>query len=212
MRVFQIPIPEWSISWTGWEKFAMFKNLVQTMSLEHTFTGSRTTNWTQDPGNVSKYDYSRNFSPLVGVNMSFKKGITANARLNWTETGTVQLIPTPSKTRNRQTNLSITASYAMKSGFKIPIPVWPFKNKRFKNNTTVGMTINLSSSHQEQEAGGKFAETNFTTTWSIKPSLDYTFSNTVTGGMHFEYGQNKSKTGDSNFQDFGISVNITIRG
>jgi hypothetical protein len=212
VKVFQIPIPEWSISWTGWEKFALFRDVAQTVTVDHSFTGQRTTAWTQQKANINKYDYTRNFSPLFGMTMTFKRGITANARLNWTETGTINIIPTPSKNRNRQTSLSLTASYAMKSGFKIPIPVWPFKNKRFKNNTTVSMNFNLSNSHTEQEAGGKFTETNFTSTWSVKPSLDYTFSNTVTGGLHFEYGKNKSNTGDSNFQEFGISVNITIRG
>jgi cell surface protein SprA len=212
ISVFQIPIPEWSVSWTGWEKFALFRNIAQTVSVEHAFTGQRTSTWNENPDNISKHDYTRNFSPLVGMNMTFKKGITATARLNWTETGSVQMIPSPSKTRNRQTNLAISASYSMKSGFRIPIPIWPFKNKRFKNSSTFGMAINMSSSHQEQDASGKFAETSFTSTWSVKPSLDYTFSNTVTGGAHFEYGKNKSKTGDSNFQEFGISVNITIRG
>ena len=125
--------------------------------------------------------------------MSFKKGITASAKYNWTETGTVNLVPTSSKTRNRQTNMQITGSYSMKTGFKIPIPVWPFKNKRFKNNTTIGLTMNMSNSSTEQDAGGKFTQTSFTKTWSIKPNLDYTFSNTVTGGLHFEYGQNKSR-------------------
>ena len=122
------------------------------------------------------------------------------------------MIPTPSKTRTRQSSLQISASYSLKTGFRIPIPVWPFKNKRFKNNTTFALAFNMNGNTSENEAGGEFVETNFSKNWSIKPSMDYTFSNTVTGGLHFEYGSNKSKTGDSNYQEFGLRVNITIRG
>lgn len=210
--VFEIPIPEWSISWSGWEKFPAFQKFAETVTLENTFIGSRTTTWTERKENVNKYDYSRNFNPLLGINMTFKRGITANLRYNLTETGSVAKIPTASKSRTKQSNLQLSASYSLKTGFQIPIPVWPFKNKRFKNNTTFALAFNMSNNRTENEAAGKFTETNFNKTWSVKPSLDYTFSNTVTGGMHFEYGSNKSKTGDSNFQEFGIRVNITIRG
>ncbi len=211
--VFQIPIPEWSITWSGWEKFPAFQKIAETVSLENTFTGTRTTTWQDRQDNVTKHDYTRNFNPLLGINMTFKKGVTSSIRYNWTETGTVTQIPSPAKSRNRQSNLQLSVGYTMKTGFKIPIPVWPFKNKRFKNNTTFALALNMSANHSDTEASGKFTETTFTKTWSVKPSLDYTFSNTVTGGMHFEYGVNKNKTaGDSNFQEFGIRVNITIRG
>jgi hypothetical protein len=208
--VFEIPIPEWSITWSGWEKFPTFEKIAETVSLEHTFVGSRTTGWNDNRDNVAKHDYSRNFSPLLGVNMTFKKGITGSIRYNLTETGAVTMIPSPSKSRTRQSGLAISASYAMRTGFRVPI--WPFKNKRFKNNTTVSLAFNMNSNRSENEASGKFVETNFSKNWSIKPSLDYSFSNSVTGGAHFEYGSNKSKTGDSNYQEFGIRVNITIRG
>jgi hypothetical protein len=210
--VFEIPIPEWSITWSGWEKFPTFEKIAETVSLEHIFVGSKTTSWQDQRDNVTKHDYSRNFSPLLGVNMTFKKGITGSIRYSWSETGSVVMIPTPSKTRTRQTSLQISASYSLKTGFRIPIPVWPFKNKRFKNNTTFALAFNMSGNTSENEAGGEFVETNFSKNWSIKPSMDYTFSNTVTGGLHFEYGSNKSKTGDSNYQEFGLRVNITIRG
>ena len=58
----------------------------------------------------------------------------------------------------------------MKTGFKIPIPVWPFKNKRFKNSTTLSMAFNYSNSLTENATEGKFVETNATTTWSIPRS------------------------------------------
>ncbi len=210
--VFELPIPDWSITVSGLEKMPMFQNIAQSVSLENTFNGSKSSNWNDSQDNMRQHDYSRNFSPLVGVNISWKGGVTSNIRYNWTETGNVVLYPTPSTSRSVQKSAQVSTSYTMKTGFKIPIPVWPFKNKRFKNSTTLALAFNYSNSLSEQATEGKFIETNATTTWSIKPSMDYTFSNTVTGGMHFEYGANKSKTQDSNFQDFGIRVNITIRG
>lgn len=212
MGVFELPIPDWSLTWSGLEKWPAFQNMAQTVSLENTYSGSKNSSWNDNRNNVRQHDYSRNFSPLVGVNITWKKNVSTTFRYNWTETGSVVLIPTRSKSRNVQKSAQLSASYSMKTGFKIPIPVWPFKNKRFSNNTTLTLTFNMANNTTANEALGKFIETNFTKTWSIKPALDYTFSNTVTGGMHFEYGSNKSKASDSNYQEFGIRVNITIRG
>ncbi len=212
ISVTELPIPDWTLTWSGLEKFPLFQNITESVSLENSYNGSKATNWKNTKSNIEKHHYTRNFSPLVGLNFTWKRGITSSVRYNWTETGDVNLFPSPSISRSVQKSAQISASYTMKTGFKIPIPVWPFKNKRFKNNTTISMSFNYSKSKQEQDAEGEFIETTFTNTWSIKPAVDYTFSNTVTGGMHFEYGTNKSKAQDSNFQEFGIRVNITIRG
>ncbi|TKJ41113.1 hypothetical protein CEE37_05445 [candidate division LCP-89 bacterium B3_LCP] len=210
--VFELPIPDWSVTLSGLEKMPMFENIAQSVSLENSFSGSKSSSWQNSKDNIRQHDFQRNFSPLFGINITWKGGITSSLRYNWTETGTVQFYPTASISRNVQKGAQFSASYTMKTGFKIPIPVWPFKNKRFKNSTTISLAFNYSNTLAEQATESEFVETNATTTWSIKPSLDYTFSNTVTGGMHFEYGANKSKTQDSNFQEFGINVNIAIRG
>lgn len=212
IRTTEIPIPDWSITWSGLEKTQFFEKLAQTVSIEHSYTGSKKTSWVDTRDNIKQHDFTRNFSPLIGINITWKGGVSSSIRYNWTETGTVSLYPTASKSRNTQKNAQVTASYTMKKGFKIPIPIWPFKNKRLKNSTTLSLTFNYSKSRSENAAEGKFIETSFTNTWSIKPSIDYTFSNTVSGGMHFEYGTNKSKSQDSNYQEFGLRVNITIRG
>ncbi len=208
----EIPIPDWSITWSGLEKTKLFENLAQTVTIENSYTGSKKTSWVDTRDNIKQHDFTRNFSPLLGINITWKGGVSSSIRYNWTESGTVSLYPTSSKSRTTQKNAQITASYTMKTGFKIPIPIWPFKNKRFKNSTTFSLTFSYSKSRTENEAEGKFIETSFNNTWSIKPSLDYTFSSTVSGGMHFEYGANKSKSQDSNYQEFGLRVNTTIRG
>lgn len=212
VKIFELPIPDWSITLSGLESLPMFQNIAKTVSLENTFNGSKTSSWNDSKSNIRQHDYQRSMSPLLGVNITWKGGISSNIRYSWTETGSVVLYPTASKSRNQQKSAQFSSSYTMKTGFRIPIPVWPFKNKRFSNSTTIALSFNYSNNISEQVTEGKFVETNASTTWSIKPSLDYTFSNTVTGGMHFEYGANKSKTQDSNFQEFGLQVNITIRG
>ncbi|MFH1734215.1 MAG: cell surface protein SprA [bacterium] len=212
VKVMELPIPNWSATLSGLEKTPFFENLAQTVSLENSYTGSKKTSWTETRSNVKQNQYTRNFSPLLGVNITWKGGVSSSLRYNWTESGDVNIFPTASKSRSTQRGATVSASYKMKTGFKIPIPVWPFKNKRFKNETTFSLAFNYSKNRQENESEGKFIETSFSDTWSIKPSLDYQFSSTVRGGMHFEYGANKSKTRDSNFQEFGISVQIQIKG
>jgi len=207
----ELPIPDWTVTISGLEKFALFENIAETVTLDNSYTGSKSTSWTETQSNIKQRDLTRNFSPLVGLNFSWKGGISTSIRYNWTESGKISLSPA-NVTRTTQRSATVSASYALKTGFKIPIPIWPFKNKRFRNNTTISLAFNLAKNITEEDADGDFIESTFSNTWSIRPSLDYTFSNTVTGGMHFEYGTNSSKVQDSNYQEFGIRVNIAIRG
>ncbi len=212
IKVTELPIPDWTVTLSGLEKIPFFENIAKTVSLDNSYTGSKSSSWSETKSNIKQHDLTRNFSPLVGLNISWNGGVSTSIRYNWTESGTVALFPLPNVTHTVQKSAQVSASYTMKTGFKIPIPIWPFKNKRFKNSTTFALSYNYSKSQTEEDAEGDFIETNFTNTWSIKPSLEYSFSTTVSGGMHFEYGANKSKSQDSNYQEFGIRVNITIRG
>jgi len=121
---------------------------------------------------------------------------------------------------SRKTNedLSITANYSKRSGFRIPI--WPFSNAELKNSIDFTFTFTASQvlSEKASAASGEVDESDLeeydkTTRWLFSPRLTYSFSNQVRGGAFIEFGKTISKlAGTTSFQEFGIDINISIRG
>jgi hypothetical protein len=72
--------------------------------------------------------------------------------------------------------------------------------------------MNKNSSFRNQQ-GNEWVETDMRESWSFEPQLTYSFSRNVRGGMHFKLGKNKNKrVGNTSLQEFGLNVNISIRG
>jgi hypothetical protein len=213
-KVKHFPFVNLNARLTGLEKAPFFAKIAQTVSVESGFTGKSTTDWNTDKSNITKHSYERNFSPLLGVNITWNGGVSSNFQLKKTQSLT-DMLQADQKSRSSNTTISLTANYNRKSGFRIPIPVWPFKNKEFKNNTTFSLTFSASARKEEMLSGNatKFNTTSTNSQWSLMPKIDYTFSNSVTGGIHYETGVTKnSATGKTSFHEFGFNVNIQIRG
>ena len=209
-------LPNWTVRLSGLEKVLFFTSLAQTITLDHSFTGDKRGTYNVDKSvkKLTKQDYSSSFRPFVGINITWKNGMTSNFRYNNSEKLSVVLTAGESKTRQITQDISFTTNYKKRSDFRIPIPIWPFKNMRLKNNVDVQLTFNMTKNITEQSRGkGKFEESQHTETISLEPKLTYSFSNRVNGGIRFKVGKTKNKRmGDSSIQELGIDVNISIRG
>lgn len=118
-----------------------------------------------------------------------------------------------SGTRKKTSDINATVNYSKSGGFTLPIPF--FKNKKIKNNIDFSMTFTKSLDVSEQKRGeeGSYQEWTRNEKWSLVPKLTYSFSSTVRGGMHFEFGRTKNKLyGETRIIEFGINVNIQISG
>lgn len=207
-----IPFPEWTFRWSGIEKLPYVKKFAQRVSFDHSFSGKTSEAWQKNAGNVTKQSYTQSFRPLIGLNMTLVHNITMNVRYN-TSTSEENVTSGSDLTRSSTNDFSVQGSYSKSGGFRIPLPIWPFKNKEFKNNIDLSLTFNISDNTSEQNRTGKWEEMNKTAKWSFKPQMTYRFSNNVSGGVHFEYGKNESKlTGTTSYQDFGLNVRIEIQG
>ena len=212
--VSSFPFVNLSATLTGLEKMKIFEKYAQSVSLESNYTGKTATDWTTSKSNIIKHTYDRNFSPLLGITISWKGGISSNLKYKKTFTFTDN-VASSQKIRNYSNTYELTASYNRKTGFKIPIPVWPFKNKRFENNTTFSLVFSATSRKKDEMAGssGKFNERERNLQWSVSPKINYQFSTTVNGGVHYEMGATNDKySGKSSYNEFGFDVRITIRG
>ncbi len=219
-------IPNWSLRIAGLEQIGPLSNFAQSITMDHAFNGEMEEAWNDNPETndttgafmgynrvVTRRNYTRNFSPFIGFNITWKYGISTNIQYNWNEN--VQENPNNSSiSRNTTKGMTINASYTRNSGFRIPIPIWPFKNRRFENQTTFSLQYQRNTSIRDllQANAAEFSEADHTTNWHLQPSITYSFSRTVTGSLRYKYGLTESKLATTRYQEFGVNIVINIRG
>ncbi len=215
-----LEIPNWTLRWSGLEQFGPLKSIAQSISFDHAYSGNYSEDWNEvvapDGSGVEKAinrrSFQKGFNPLGGFTITWKYGISSTIKYNWSQT--IGEDPfNESRSRDTKDGISLTARYTKKSGLRIPIPIWPFKNRRFKNETTFSLTYDRSSTLKETAREGlDFKLITEQLSWSLTPSVDYSFSRSVTGGARYKYGVTSSSMNTTSYQEFGINVNIAIRG
>lgn len=211
---FDTPFPTWNIRLTGLGKLPLLNKIFKSVSFSHAYNGTQDQSWDGvERREVSKTKTS-GFRPFGKIDLSFKNGFTGNIGLNKSVTLNQSLAVGNGATQTSNSDLSITASYSKRSGFSLPF--WPFNKAKLKNSVDFSFSFTASSALTETTQNYKvepFQETHKTTRWSVSPRLTYSFSTTVRGGAFLEIGQVKSKLqGTTKTQEFGIDVNIAIRG
>jgi len=208
------PLPEWSFRWTGLERFGIIKKFAQRVSFDHNFSGKKQETWQNTSSEITRETYTNAFRPLAGLNFSLQRNINLTIRYNTSVDISKTVTGGSGGQKTLRSDLSMTASYSRSGGFRIPIPVWPFKNKELKNNIDLQVTFSMNKNASYQNLRGQdWVETQFTESWNFEPRLTYTFSRNVRGGTFFKVGKNKNKSiGDTSIQEFGINVNIIISG
>lgn len=211
-----LPFPQWTVRVSGLEKLPLVKKYFQTVSLDHGYSGQFDQTFNVDKGKevITKDDRSSKFSPLAGVSMSLKNGMTMSVRFTKSENTSLSKGFGVGGTRTTVQDISLSAQYRKQSNFRIPIPVWPFKNMRLKNSINLQVTVSSNSNvTRKSRSGGEYEVTAETSKWFFKPDLQYSFSDRVNGGAFLELGKTHNKLiGDSSYYEFGINANISIRG
>jgi cell surface protein SprA len=205
-----IPFPNWRVSLRGLEKLPVLNLFSKSVSLNHDFSGRKTTTWNDIRSNITQVSISRDFRPLVRLTITMKNGITANAQYTMTETIQEQKLYGVGQTKSLSNDLSITFKYATKGGFKLP-----FFRKKLQNSINISVTFakKYNGTLQKRTEEGIFTETSRTENWTIKPSLTYSFTRTVQGGVNLELGaRNDLRSGKTSFTAFGLNAVISLSG
>ena len=206
--------PGWTASMRGLEKLPFVSKVFQRVTLDHNFSGraNQTFEVVNKVENLTKEDKDANFRPLIGITMSMKNGISMTVRYNKAEKKLFNRSISNSVKRTSSSDISVTANYSKRSDFRIPLPF--LRNKRLKNNVDISLTFTSGGNRQEDSINGKpFEVKSETSKWLLKPDINYSFSDRVRGGMFFEIGKTHNKMlGDTSYKEFGINVNIAIRG
>jgi hypothetical protein len=224
-----MPFSNWSLRIGGLEKIKFISPYVQSLSLEHAFSGKENLSWKFNDDSVGAIDLfsissfandndnnrqfsriSRSFTPLLGITTSFKNGISTNIRTNITHT-----LDEVANGLTYVSDNSILASitYNFSKGIRFSLP-FTERNVYLKNNMNITLNFDIS---QKKEEGSKdkinFAEQNFTNSRKSVLRVTYTLTDDVTGSLFYEYRENDTRlTGRRIDRDFGINLNVAIRG
>ena len=209
-------IPDWTVSVNGLEKYLFFKSFAKSISLDHGHSGKYDAKkrLTSDGKRFEIYQetFSDNWSPLIGFNIKTKWGVNSTIRVTSAKSYSYQQSGGATKTISN--SMTVSLNYSKATGFRIPIPIWPFKGRTFKNEINFQLTYDASSnqSFQRQAGTGSFQEQQRNTSWKLRPSATYRFNTRVQGSLFFETGATSNKiSGTYSYSEFGITVNIAIK-
>ena len=206
-----MPVPGWNVRLTGVEKLPLVKKIARSASLEHGFSGKETRAWQNHDLQTSKYTSS--FSPLVGLSMSSKKGMTLSSRYAIVKTVDNRFGGINSTRVKTDNTWTASTNYAHRGGFNLPLPF--FRDFKFQNTINFTLTFDYSQSTTEERNDVQYdlSITDRRNSWKLSPRISYTFGKNVTGGIWYEYRESHSKiVGRKVDRDFGFDVNVPIRG
>ncbi len=214
------PFPSWTLSLTGIEKFEMFQNIAQAVTLESGYSSEYRKVISYDgrtPEYISAQALTSGFTPLIGVNFTFKQisggNLTASFKLS--NTNNFIFEPNNAKLTNTATNdIAINASFT-KSGFSLPLFGLSLENNltisfsytRTKNDPKVWSYL-LSTWESNSQNGS--------TSTTLNPSIQYNLSRSVTMQLFYKY--TKIEPTGSNLQittrstnEAGLNIRLQIQ-
>ena len=224
-----LPFSNWTFRIGGLEKIKFISPYVRSLSLEHAFNGKQNFSWRFNEigtGDINLLKISsfiddnsdglqfsrttRSFSPLLGITTAFKNGISTNIRTNITHT--LDEVAN-GLTYTSENSILASLTYNFKKGIRIPLP---FTERKVDLRNNINITLNFDLSKKKEE-GSKdkinFAEQNFVNSWKTILRLTYTLTDNISGSLFYEYRENDTRlTGKRIDRDFGVNINVAIRG
>lgn len=214
------PRANWSIRWSGLEKFSIFKNFASNVSLDHVYTSNYRQRWriAQTGERLTESQtIMYGFSPLIGINIAFKEILKGSLSSNVRFGTTTNFDLSPSQqniSEGSTTDFSITASFSRR-GFEIPL----FGISLVNN---IDISFNYSYSHNSRitynfksfKPEGSPLEGSSRTT--MEPRIRYTLSDRVTASFYYRYTRIKPDEGGSRIpgstiNEGGLDINVSIR-
>ncbi len=217
-----IPISNWSVNWSGIEKWWFMDKFFKSISISHGFNGERSMS-SKDENNdgiitddeLQNEQYTFNYSPIVGITTKSKGRSPITFKVNYNLNQTIKKID-ESTERNHGSQISSTLSFKKSGG--LTIPTFFFRDFFIPNDMDFTLNFNWGIDRKLMTSTivtdlAEFNEQTNNTSWSLKPNVSYSFTRWVTGNFYFVYGISENKTtGKNEERDFGFNMNIKIQG
>ena len=194
------PRANWSIHWDGLENISFLKSFASRISLDHAYTSSYKSRWQTTPvidqttgetsltEQITSQTISYGFSPLLGLNITFKDFIkgSLSATFRYGATTSYDLVPSSQNVSQSSTSdISVTGTYS-RQGFEIP-----FFGVSLMNNIDLNFTYGYSHNarllfdfNNFQKDGLPMEGSGRTT---MEPRIRYTLSERVTASVYYRY-------------------------
>jgi hypothetical protein len=146
---------------------------------------------------------SINFSPLVGWQVQWLRGISSTIDISYSETfaNSYQgLFVLPSKSLSRGASASIAYTFSAPKGLSLPL----LGGFRFSSN----LALNLSVSYNRNTNYSNDLDTPIYDSSLLQGDfgLSYNFSSSITGGANFSYSQNKESVRNQDTKRVGVNI------
>lgn len=227
----QLPLPNWNINYNGLSKIKGLSKIFSNITLQHRYTGTYsiggfTSNlYYSDTAiarggkdlvsqyNINNVTVREQFSPLIGIDVTTKGGITGGFKLNQSRNISLN-VPNAILTEMHQKDLSFNLSYRT-SGLKLPIK---FNGKKvyLENDLLMDLRISIQDNftiiHQVDLNSNTVA--NGQKVVLIQPNINYMINKNV--NLRFYYERRASKPHASNIfptslTNFGVKLRYTIQ-
>lgn len=214
------PFPNWSLTISGVEKLPLFSEFASSVSIENSYTSEYSEAYSLDFRQISipqRQGVTQSFSPLLGVNVTFKESfggnLTASLRINNSKSNI--LTPTSNLVQVTNTNdWNFNANYS-KAGFEIP-----FFGLSLKNDISFALTISKNvtdpTDYKYSEIGLDKAPGAGSSVMTINPSIQYSLSSKVQMQLFFKYIRTEPTQQSANIvprtsKEGGLNVRIQIQ-
>lgn len=233
------PLPNWSVSWSGLEKFPLWSKVITTASLSHVYTGDYTSTYTIRPDAGVKYKnqfgqpgdsltipykefssprMSERFSPLIGLNMNWKGGFTTRLNLNTSKNISLSTVNFQ-VTTNKSTEYSATLSYLL-SGNTLKLPAFISSTGTLKSDLDFSLSASYATDETVIENLSSVSSVPIPpsgqTRISLEPRASYSISSRVNATGFFKYTKTKpladtKTTPEISRWEAGVNIHITIQ-
>jgi hypothetical protein len=205
--------PDLTFNWSGLEKFKYIKKWVSSAAFQFSYAHKIDESGNQRTKEVNSRGEGTSFSPLVGLNLKWKSGVTSNLRVDKTTTTGSDLRAAGGNqavTKNDNLGVTVSSSYA----FKAPqgIKFFFLKGLKFESNLSLGLDISYRSGLTKTSVQGKeFNITRNTVELSIAPRASYNFSSQINGGLQGRWGEQHNKKDGTKLHSRELSFWIELR-
>uniref|UniRef100_A0A7C6AG62 Gliding motility protein SprA N-terminal domain-containing protein n=1 Tax=candidate division WOR-3 bacterium TaxID=2052148 RepID=A0A7C6AG62_UNCW3 len=150
-------------------------------------------------------------NPLLGWQVNWKRGITTNTSINYSETQSHQysdVFINPSKSVNWGGSISFAYTFSAPGGISLPL----LQGIRFASNLTTNLTYtyNRNTSYSasleypnELDMDNPVVDNENS---NIDLSLSYNFSTSITGGATLNYSRNQDRVFNNSYRRVGLNI------
>ncbi len=147
----EFPFADVTVDWSGFERIGFMSKATRAVSLNSGLSSKIKDDWQINSDNITTSTYNRQWSPLVGLNVTWLNDMDTQIRINAANSLTKSQSQGNTQ-RSSSRGANATVSYTMRTGFRLPI-LW-FGAMRLQNQTTLSLNVDYQTNKQERSQSG----------------------------------------------------------